>query len=424
MSDRLDDGKAVKGGAADDLAGFSQCDSVPPVWQHFYHSGFEEVKEKYFDPRALKDFDQYEHKYDDRLCTPADLDLALKRMAESLHNPWTKYVSRAEQEAIADRERLGLVPAGFELAPTGDGKYKIEFIHYGSPAQKSPLREGDIVRSINGTDLSSLSLQQAKALQNARAGEQMQVEAVDAVPQGAPDKVVSLPLAPTPPEQVESRMLDGGVGYVRLPDFKSEGRLGEMLKQISQLNQAQVGGLKGLVLDLRNDPGGDLPVAVTAASLFLPSEKMVVAKQYVRSHDPADVDGVRENDLHVLPADQLTVGGRPVDPQLLETLRRLPMTVLVNGSSASAAEVLTGALKDNHRATVLGTHTFGKAVGYRTAHFAGGGELRIAGMKYLTPSGYDLSGRGVIPDRELPLKPQDTEDEQLKAALKLLLEQH
>jgi len=406
---------------SDDLKGFSQCADPPLVWQNFYHSGFAEIKDKYFDPAALKDFDRFEHKYDANLCTPADLDLALGRMAESLHNPWTKYTSRAEQEAKADRERLGLVPAGFELAPAQNNQFKIEFIHNGSAAKNSPLREGDVVRAIDGHDLSGMTLAQAKALQYGNSGKVLTVEAENSV---VGDEKVALNLTDIAPEKIDSRMLDHGVGYVRLPDFKNEARIDAFVASLAKLDAAEPGGLKGLVLDLRNDPGGDLPLAVKTASLFLPSEQMVVAKQYVPAHnanDPANYsNGLKETDLHVIASDQLNINGKPVDPALLAKLQKIPMTVLVNGSSVSAAEVLTGALKDNHRATIVGSHTFGKAVGYKTSHFPTGGELRIAGMKYLTPSGFDLGGRGLPPDLEVASKPDEKDDEQLKAALKLL----
>jgi carboxyl-terminal processing protease len=149
---------------------------------------------------------------------------------------------------------------------------------------------------------------------------------------------------------------------------------------------------------------------------------MVVAKQFVRSQAPSAVNGLKETDLTVTPAHGITINGKFVDENLVLALRKLPLTVLINGSSASAAEVLTGALKDNRRATIVGSHSFGKGVGYKTEHLPTGGALGITEMKYLTPSGLDLSGQGIHPNLEVEAKPGDTRadsnDEQLKAALK------
>jgi carboxyl-terminal processing protease len=404
------------GGAAD-LAGFSQCQSPSEVWQRFYHGEWEEVNAKYFDPAALQNFGQYEHKYDANICTPDDLDLALKHMAESLHNPWTKYTTAAEQAAKDSQAGLGQAAAGYELASAGPGKFKIEFIHFGSPAQSSDLREGDIVTAINGKDLSTLTLAQAKALQIGQSGDHMEVQAEH----GGVGEKVDLTLAPTPQEKIDARMVNQEVAYVRLPDFKSEARVAEFIQTIDGLMKKTPGGLKGLVLDLRNDPGGDLPVAQTIASLFLPDDKMIVAKQYVRSLDPADGGALKEKDLPVIPAGGITVKGKQVDEKLVQELRHLPMTVLVNGSSASAAEVLTGALKDNGRATIVGSHSFGKGVGYKTDHLPDGGTLSITQLKYLTPSGYDLNGRGISPDIAVEARPGDHDDRQLEAALNVLM---
>jgi carboxyl-terminal processing protease len=418
-SDAKDTVPATNGGAgtASDLAGFSQCANPSELWQRFYHTEWEQVKDSYFDPPALKDFDGYEHKYDAALCQSTDLDIALQRMTASLHNPWTKYTSLAEQTAIADQARLGLLPSGLELASAGPGQYKIEFIHYGSAAQKSDLREGDIVKSINGKDLSTLSLAEAKALQAGRAGDIMQI---DAEHNGVKEKV-ALPIAVTPGEQIEAKMLPQDIGYVRLPDFSGEARIDALIQELDKLNKQTPGGLKGLVLDLRNDPGGDLPNAVAVASLFLPQDKTVVAKQYVRSQGPEAIGGLKEKDLTTAAADGVTVNAKLVDKDLVAALRKLPLAVLINGSSVSAAEVLTGALKDNGRATIVGTHSFGKGVGYRDYQVPIVGKLRVAEMKYLTPSGFDLSGQGISPNVEVEAKPggtrADSNDEQLKAAL-------
>lgn len=398
---------------ADEFAGFSSCDEPVEQWKHFYRSGWQDMKDNYIYPESLKNWDAWEHKFDSHMCSLPDLDLAMKRMTESVHNKWTRYITREEQETKDRLKSEGLVPAGMEFRKNGD-KNEIEFIHYASAAQKAQLQEGDLVLAINGKKLEGLSIEEAKLASYGARGQKMELELLH---DGKVENI-NLTLSEIPERvSVEGRPLEDGVVYLRLPDFNGEKRVEEFVEKLKELRSKSPDGLKGLVLDLRNDPGGDFPNAINIASMFLPENKLV-AQQVIRSRDPSDPDGLSERDYKSSAAGAIKANNKIVDPELVDELRKVPMVVLVNGSSVSASEVLTGALKDNGRATIVGTHTFGKGVGYREQRFPTGAKFSISQMKYTTPSGFDPTGKGIEPDLKVELKGPD--DTQLHAALQVL----
>lgn len=402
--------------SAGEFDGFSQCDEPVEQWKLFYRNGWQDIRDNYIYPESLKNWADWEHKFDLHMCSLPDLDLAMKHMTDSVHNKWTRYLSAAEQD---EKERLksqGLVPGGMEFRKNGD-KYEIEFIHYASAAQSAPLREGDVVLSINGRELKGLSLEEARAASYGARGAKMQVqtlhegniENLDLTLKDIPERV-----------PIEGQVLPDGVAYIRLPDFNGDKRIEEFVDKLNELKKSSGNELKGLVLDLRNDPGGDFPNAVNVASMFLPAENMLIAHQFVRSRDPQDADGLTEKTFRV-GSDAIKVNSKAVDPELINQLRKVPMAVLTNGSTVSASEVLTGALKDNGRAVIVGTRTFGKGVGYREQRFPTGAKFSISQMKYTTPSGFDPTGKGIEPD--LKVERQGNRDSQLEAALEVLAKQ-
>jgi carboxyl-terminal processing protease len=175
---------------------------------------------------------------------------------------------------------------------------------------------------------------------------------------------------------VKSRMLDNNVGYVKIIQF--QGQTSEELEKA--LKKLESKGMKKLVIDLRNDPGGLLDASVDVSSKFMPKDKLVV---YLQGRQPNDRK------------DFLTTGS--------DVTRTYPIVVLVNTGSASASEIVAGALQDSKRALIVGTQTFGKGSVQTVFPLESGGGLRLTTAKYYTPSGRSIQNVGITPDVEVKL---------------------
>ena len=190
-------------------------------------------------------------------------------------------------------------------------------------------------------------------------------------------------------QSVKFKMIEPGYGYIRITQFQENTT--EMLA--NALNQLYKNGpLKGLILDLRNDPGGLLNGAVGVAAAFLPADKLVVstdgrapdAKQKFYAK-PEDYQRGHDDELRNLPSGAKTV----------------PMIVLVNGGSASASEIVAGALQDYKRATIIGTRTFGKGSVQTVLPLPGNTAIKLTTARYYTPNGRSIQAKGIDPDVEV-----------------------
>lgn len=182
---------------------------------------------------------------------------------------------------------------------------------------------------------------------------------------------------------VKSRMLEDGIGYLKIIQFQ-----GQTAKDVEKaLRKLEEKGMKQLVLDLRNNPGGLLDASVDVSSLFLPKDKLVVY-----------IQGRKKDDRK----DYFSLGSA--------TVRDYPVVVLVNTGSASASEIVAGALQDSRRAVIIGTQTFGKG-SVQTVFPVDGGGIRLTTAKYYTPSGRSIQNVGITPDIEVkPPKIKEVKD--------------
>jgi len=276
-----------------------------------------------------------------------------------------------------------------------------------SPAQRAGLKAGDIILKANGVSLDGLPLDQAISKILGPAGTQVTLTIMD--PQTGATRDVTLTRARITYQNVSWAMLPGTkIADVRVAAF-SQGVTQELKRA---LTDAQSQGATGIVLDLRDDPGGLLDEAVGTASQFLKSGDVLLEK---------DAQG---NITHVA----VQSGG---------VATNLPMAVLVNGGTASAAEIVAGALQDAHRATVIGETTFGTGTVLNQFNLSDGSALMLAVQEWLTPSGRVIWHKGiapdvsvttaaaniVLPDAERAMTPaqlQASNDNQLLRALELL----
>jgi carboxyl-terminal processing protease len=188
-------------------------------------------------------------------------------------------------------------------------------------------------------------------------------------------------------QSVKSRLIEPGYGWVRVSQFQEH--TGETLvKHLDDLYKR--GQLKGLILDLRNDPGGLLNGAVGISAAFLPRRALVV------STDGRTEDAKRK--FIAAPEDYLRGSRDDYLKNLPAAIKSVPMVVLVNGGSASASEIVAGALQDHKRATIMGTQTFGKGSVQTILPLGNNTAIKLTTARYYTPSGRSIQAKGIVPD--------------------------
>jgi len=243
-----------------------------------------------------------------------------------------------------------------------------------TPAQKAGIHSGDLIIRIDETPVKGLSLNEAVNLMRGKAG----TEIVLTVVREGQEKPLKFTLmrAVIQVKAVKSRMLTPGYGYLRITQFQT--RTGEnMLEALSALKKENNGELKGIVLDLRNNPGGVLGAAVAVADAFLEDGLIVYTEGRIKDSE-------------------LKFKATPND-----VLKGAPIVVLVNGGSASASEIVAGALQDQKRALIMGERTFGKGSVQTILPMNNGSALKLTTARYFTPNGRSIQAEGIAPDIEL-----------------------
>lgn len=188
---------------------------------------------------------------------------------------------------------------------------------------------------------------------------------------------------------VKFKLVDPGFGYVRVTQFQEH--TGELLAEaLQKLYKDNKEPLKGLILDLRNDPGGLLNGAVAVTAAFVKPDSLVVYTDGRTEDAKMRLTASRENYLRPMQKDYLK--------DLPESVKKVPMVVLVNGGSASASEIVAGALQDEKRAIVMGTQTFGKGSVQTILPLGNGTAIKLTTARYFTPSGRSIQAKGIVPD--------------------------
>jgi len=243
-----------------------------------------------------------------------------------------------------------------------------------TPAQKAGIQPGDLIIRIDGKPVKGMSLSEAVNLMRGKAGTDITLTIVR--DQSEQPFSVTLTRAVIEVQSVKSRMLEPGYGYVRITNFQSN--TGDAVrKAVSKLKKQNGGDLKGAVLDLRNNPGGVLSAAVETSDAFLTQGRIVYTKGRIERAE-------------------MSFSATPDD-----VLSGAPLVVLVNGGSASASEIVAGALQDHKRAVIMGTQTFGKGSVQTILPLKGGAAVKLTTARYFTPNGRSIQAEGITPDVKL-----------------------
>ena len=286
-------------------------------------------------------------------------------------DPHSAYLERSDAEQFNEQTRGSYDGVGLELQQLPDGSLRIVAPIDDSPADRAGLRSGDRIIAIDGKLLRAGQNDSSQPLRGV-AGSKVTVKVVRA---GKPAPFdVSLTRATIRTASVRGRMLAPGYGYIRVSSFQAS-TADEFVKRLEALQKD--GPLRGLVLDLRSNPGGLLVGAVQIADELLDRGTIVTTRG-------------RES-----------IGNSRFDATPGDRLHGAPVVVLVDAGSASASEVLAGALHDNQRARVVGSRTFGKGSVQTVLPLDNGDSVKITTARYFTPSGHSIQALGIVPDVEL-----------------------
>lgn len=300
-------------------------------------------------------------------------------------DPHSQYFDKKTFKEFKEGTTGRFVGVGIEISQE-DGLVKIVSPIEGSPAFRAGLKPNDLITKIDDTAVRGLTLNEAVKRMRGEANTKVQLTIF------RKDENRTFPVTITREEirtqSVRGKMLEPGYGWIRLSQFQ-ERTVDDFVKKVEELYKADP-NLKGLVLDLRNDPGGLLDAAVAISAAFLPENVTVVS-----------TDGQLPESKSVYKAApeyyQRRSGSDPLRG-LPAALKTVPLVVLVNEGSASASEIVAGALQDHKRATVMGSQTFGKGSVQTVRPLGPDTGLKITTARYYTPSGASIQARGIVPN--------------------------
>jgi len=347
------------------LAGKNDTETLPLEDLRTFTEIFAKIKNDYVEPIEDK----------------ALLENAIRGMLAGL-DPHSAYLvpdDYKELQAGTSGEFGGLgIEVGME-----DGFVKVISPIDDTPAARAGVKAGDLVIRLDDTPVKGMALSDAVKIMRGKPG----TDIVLTIVREGEDKPLNIKITRDVIRvtSVKSRMLDPGYGYVRISQFQS--RTGDNLREAIEKLQEETGGpLNGLVLDLRNNPGGVLSAAVSVSDAFI--------KDGIIVYTEGRLDDAK-----------LKFNAKPTD-----ILGGAPIVVLVNGGSASASEIVAGALQDHQRAIIMGRKTFGKGSVQTILPMDNGSALKLTTAKYYTPSGTSIQATGISPDIELEnLKITDSE---------------
>jgi carboxyl-terminal processing protease len=306
------------------------------------------------------------------------IESAINGMLTSL-DPHSSYMDAESFQDMSEKTRGEFGGLGIEVTME-NGLVKVVAPYDGTPAAKAGIQANDLIAKIDTTEVQGLTLNEAVDKMRGAVGSPITLLIVR---QGKDPFEVKLVRDIIKVESVKFNMEGDDVGYIRMSSFTEQSDVG-LTKAIADMDKKAGGKLKGYILDLRNNPGGLLLQAVSVSDAFLEKGEVVST----RGRNPEDVE------RHNASKGDLSNGK--------------PLVILINGGSASASEIVAGALQDHKRATLIGTRSFGKGSVQTIIPLGNDGAIRLTTQRYYTPSGRSIQAKGIDADIviEQPLPPE------------------
>lgn len=318
-----------------------------------------------------------------------------KGMIEALQDPYSTYYSQEELEELQNKTQGIYYGIGARVGIDADTQLpRIASVIEGTPAQEAGLMAGDLLYEVDGTCVQGMDLNSAVALVK---GDEGTIVHLTVIREGETDYLeFDVERRKLENETVSYEMMEDGIGYIQIQEFDDV-----TVDQFSEaLDACRREGMQGLILDLRGNPGGNLSTVCEIARMMLPEGLIVYTEEKNGDREEYTCDGSR---------------------QLTE-----PLVVLVDSNSASASEILAGAVKDYGIGTLVGTTTFGKGIVQRIMKLSDGSAVKLTVSKYYTPKGNNIHEIGISPDVEVPFEAEayleDGTDNQLDKAVEVLKE--
>ena len=336
-------------------------------------------------------------KYDGEIDDNDLLEAAIKGMTQSLNDPYTVFMNADEYNSFVEQSEGHFVGIGAQLG-IKDDKVTVVAPLEDSPAEKAGLKAGDVILKVDGTEITEPNVEKTVSMIK---GEQGDSVTLTISREGSEYQDITIIRDVVKVVSVKGELIDGNIGYIQMSSFDEDVAENFKEKIVELKNQ----GMKGMILDLRGNPGGYLTEAVKVASQFIPKGDIVTytIDKYGNKQESKSVGGEAQG---------------------------MPLVILIDGGSASASEVVTGALRDYESGTIVGTTSFGKGVVQQLIEFSdGSGGLKVTTSKYYTPNGENIHKIGIKPDIEVEIPDEISQkeydrsiDPQFKKALEVIKE--
>lgn len=363
---------------------------------NYYGLSLSEVKSKQvklnsddFDTKMNKLASYIETFYFDDVSEEDMAEGAFKGVVAALGDPYSEYYTEEEYESLMESTSGEYNGIGVSISQKEEnGEITIATVFDDTPAKEAGIQEDDVIVAVDGNDMTGKSSQDVVSMIKGKTDGTVTIT----VMRNGEKLDLQVEIRKVERPTVANHMMDGNIGYIKLSEFD-----GVSTSQFSEaLNELKDQGMEKLVIDIRDNPGGRLDVVCDLLDLFVDKDKLIV---YTK-----DKNGNKQEEYTRYDA----------------SVKDIPISIIVNGNSASAAEVFTGVMQDYGLAKIVGTQTFGKGIVQKILDMGDGSAVKLTVSKYYLPNDENIHGQGITPDYVIDADENTEEDVQLNKAVEVL----